>query len=63
MVSSAGPTPADPVRPDPATGRSGASGRSSLDRPPLLPTDLPGALSWLSEAELMALALAVGNEQ
>jgi hypothetical protein len=63
MVRSVGATPADPVSPDSAKGRLGGSGHSSADRPPLLPTDLPGALSWLSDAELMALASSVAVEQ
>jgi hypothetical protein len=63
MVRSVGATLADPVSHDSAKGRLGGSGHSSADRPPLLPTDLPGALSWLSDAELMTLVSAVAAEQ
>jgi hypothetical protein len=38
-------------------------GEPGLDRPPLLPADLPQALTWLSDRELVELASAVAMEQ
>jgi len=37
--------------------------KPSATRPYLLPVDLPKALSWLSNAELEALGIAVGEER
>ena len=61
MVSPSGPVPhSDTVR---AEGGPNGRGTQGRDRPPLLPADLPKALTWLSDNELVELASAVAVEQ
>ena len=56
-----------PVRPHSdavqAEGSPGGPGERGQDRRPLLPADLPKALTWLSDRELVDLASAVAAEQ
>ena len=55
-------SPTGPGRPRSVRAKS-RPGEPGLDRPPLLPTDLPQALTWLSDSELVDLASAVAAEQ